>query len=150
MRIADLLPPKEPREGPTMPALVRPIIIRYLDAAGRRVPKGTPGTKRVKERARKWYGTGLPGLPRWKRVPLASDKRVALQKLNELCNKLERRQGNLPDLEQLKRPILDHLADFRDHLESKPDRPGRVQISQKIGRCRRIIEWCEFTVPAEI
>jgi hypothetical protein len=46
-----------------MAHLVRPWIYRYLDKHGKRVPKGTKGARRVKERARKWYGAAIPGLP---------------------------------------------------------------------------------------
>ncbi len=49
-------------------------LVRYTDKQGRRVPKGTPGAKRVKERARKWYGCAIPGYPPKKRVPLCGNK----------------------------------------------------------------------------
>ena len=34
-----------------MASLVRPWIVRYVDRAGRQVPKGTPGARKKKERA---------------------------------------------------------------------------------------------------
>src|SRR5690606_4665457 len=42
--------------GRDMPALFKLRITRYLDEQGRRVPKGTPGARVVRERSRKWYG----------------------------------------------------------------------------------------------
>jgi len=31
-------------------------VVRYRNASGSRVKKGTPGAKKVKEQSRKWYG----------------------------------------------------------------------------------------------
>jgi hypothetical protein len=35
-------------------------IVRYLDAAGKQVPKGTLGSRTVKQKSAKWYGR-VPG-----------------------------------------------------------------------------------------
>ena len=86
-----------------MAHLIRPWVVEYrkavyLDGTGRevakeaagarkgfrRVPKGTPGAKKVRYRAGKWYGQGIPGMPPKKRVPLCSDKRAASTDTNRL------------------------------------------------------------------
>ena len=80
-----------------MAHLIRPWQVRYLDKSGRRVPTGTPGAKKVRQRARKWYGAGLAGLDDRdgrpygrRRVPLATDKNVAKVMLADLIAKAER------------------------------------------------------------
>ena len=82
-----------------MAHLIRPWQVRYIDKDGKRVPKETPGAKRVKERARKMVRRRNP----WPRVrrqtlrqaprPAASDKNVARQRLAELVLKAEARRG---------------------------------------------------------
>jgi hypothetical protein len=76
--------------------LVRPWIVTYVDADGRRCKKGTPGARKVRERASKWYGCAIPGLPPRKRVPLAQDKRSALKLLDKLVEKAERGRAGCP------------------------------------------------------
>ena len=39
-----------------MGALIRQQITVYLDDQGRRVKKGTPGARKVKQKSTKWYG----------------------------------------------------------------------------------------------
>src|SRR5262245_56824929 len=79
-----------------MASLMKPWQVRY-EKDGKRVPRGTPGAKKVKERARKWYGQDIPGLPRRKRVPLLSDKAVARRMLAELVRKGELGEVGLDD-----------------------------------------------------
>src|SRR4051794_26280693 len=104
-----------------MAHLVRPKIVRYIDPkTHKRVPKGTPGATRVKEKAAKWYGKGVPGWPPGKRVPLATDKRVAQRMLDDLVTAAERGQANLTDRFQTHRviPLLDHLSAYGRALEA--------------------------------
>lgn len=39
-----------------MATLLKPWITRYVDVDGHQVRKNTPGARKVKERAAKWYG----------------------------------------------------------------------------------------------
>jgi hypothetical protein len=123
-----------------MAHLIRPWTYRYLDAEGRRVPKGTPGARRVKERARKWYGAKIPGMPKGKRVPLASDKRAAQQMLAERVRKAERKAAGLTDPfeEHRARPLTDHAEDFARYLADKGD--GEDHVTRTRRRCLAVLE----------
>ena len=132
-----------------MAHLVRPQIVRYIDPkTGKRVPKGTPGAKRVKEKAAKWYGKGVPGWPPKKRVPLATDKGVARKMLNDLVEKAERGIAGMADREEAARPIAEHLSAFEAHLKAGEATAKQVRI--KIGRARAVIEGCGFELLADI
>src|SRR5262245_55980869 len=115
-----------------MATLIRPWQTRHVKD-GKRVPKGTPGARKVKERAHKWYGQGIPGLPPRKRVPLASDKTVARQMLAALERDGERGRVNLPTAAEKARTLLDHLEDYERHLLAE----GACQehTSKSVGRC---------------
>jgi integrase len=135
-----------------MAHLVRPWTYRYLDADGQRVPKGTPGARKVKEKARKWYGAGIPGLPKSKRVPLATDKNVAKVMLADLVRKAERGEAELEDgataagtvkLEQ-------HLADFEASLRDRLTPVGEEHIRLVMSRIRKTFAACSFKYPGDI
>jgi len=134
-----------------MASLVRPWIYRYLDKDGHRVKKGTPGAKRVKERARKWYAQGVPGQPPKKRIPLASDKEAARQLLAKLVKRAERGEAGFEDsiTDARRRSLSEHLADFEAALRAKP-KTSEKQVRQVVSRVRRIIEDCGFTYPDDI
>jgi excisionase family DNA binding protein len=127
-----------------MASLVKPIIIRYLDATGRQVPKGTPGARPVKERAKKWYAQGVPGWPRHKREPLATHKMTAQALLNRLVEDALRGQAGLTDKYAKHRaaPVADHLAAYRKHLEAKGDTPKHVELVT--ARVREVCDGCGF------
>jgi integrase len=132
-----------------MAFLVRPWTYRYIKD-GKRVPKGTPGAKRVKERARKWYGVGIAGLPPRKRVPLASDKTVAQKMLADRVRKGERAVAGLstPLDEHEQRPLLEHLEDFGRDLAAKGDTAEYVQ--KTTNRCRAILNGIEAVTLGEL
>jgi integrase len=123
-----------------MATLVRPWQVRYVKD-GKRVPKGTPGAKKVKERAHKWYGQGIPGLPPKKRVPLASDKTVARQMLAELERDGERGKVKLPTAAEKRRTLADHLADYERFLLGKGD--GAKHTRDTAHRVKIILKACE-------
>jgi integrase len=103
-----------------------------------------------KERARKWYGQGIPGLPPRKRVPLASDKSVAQRMLAERVNQGERKEAGLttPFDDHECRPLKEHLEDFGRYLAAKGDTEGHVQKTQ--GRCRAILKGIEADTLGEL
>src|SRR5260370_28109192 len=75
--------------------------------------------EKFKSRSRKWWGRYRDENGTERRVPLAADKAAAQAMLNELVRQLELRIAGLesPFDKHLKRPLAQHLADFRAILE---------------------------------
>jgi integrase len=123
-----------------MAHLVRPWTYRYLDKDGKRVPKGTPGASKIKEKSTKWYGAKIPGYPKGKRVPLSSNKRVALDMLNKLITKGERREKGLDDPmdDERLRPLAEHLDAFDRYLAAKGGTADHV--AKTVNRCRALLD----------
>ncbi len=121
-----------------MAHLIRPWI-SYYTKNGKRVPKGTKGAKRVKQRARKWYAAGLPGWPKGRRKPLCADKTTATRMLAKLIHKAEREAAGLvsPEEEHAKTPIESHLEDFERYLTAKGGTAKHVRETMQ--RCRAAI-----------
>jgi integrase len=151
-----------------MPSLFKVTIVQYwlrnvwLDAAGqpcskdtpgarfvkaRKVPKGTPGAKKVKKKSGKWYGR-LPG--ETKPVPLSSNKVAAQQLLAEMVKKAELgRAGMLdPFEEHRKRPLAEHLADYRRELEARGNAPRYTALV--ISRLQDLLDGCGFIFPGDL
>lgn len=128
-----------------MAHLVRPWIVRYIDPkTKKRVPKGTPGAKKVRERSAKHYAAGVAGLPAGKRVPLATDKTVAQRMLADLVLRAERGQAGIDDKlhAQRVRPLAEHLADFRRALEARGKTTKHVrQTNQHV---QDAFDGCDF------
>ncbi len=141
-----------------MAYLVRPTKTEYRDAAGSRVPKGTPGAKKVTVRASKWYGRGIPGLPPKKRVPLATDKTAARRMLADLVARAEQGQAGLPDRDAARSPLTDHLEAFKADvslgLGSKGGRkrraPSEEQVTLVVQRVQHVLDGCRFVMPADL
>lgn len=116
-------------------------IVRYLDAEGKQVPKGTLGARKVKEKSAKWYGR-VPGAAR--PVPLCANKSAAQLMLGELVRKAELAKAGIsgPYEKHRKRPLLEHLADFENALLAKGDTPK--QARQVASRVRRVLAGCGF------
>lgn len=90
----------------------------YLN--GKRVPKGTPKAKKVKERSEKWFAVWREnGTP--VRVPLCTDKAAARKMMVDLLKAKERKEAGLVDdtLGHLTSPIQGHLDDFLGTLKTK-------------------------------
>src|SRR3954471_16194564 len=104
-----------------MASLLKPWVIRYVDHQGRQVAKGTPGARKRKERAAKWYGQYVDADGKRRRVPLCTDKVAARQMLAELERKAERTKVGVVDrfAEYRKAPLDSHLADYETHLRNK-------------------------------
>jgi integrase len=105
--------------------------VRYVDANGKRCPKGTPGARKRKERSPIYYGsyrdpsTGQVVPP----VPLYTDKEASKRELGELVKKAERREVGLssPYEREVKRPLAEHLADYEAKLQSGQRSAGHVR-----------------------
>jgi hypothetical protein len=102
-----------------VPAVFKKQIVRYLDAAGRQVPKGTPGAARHEEQSSKWYGR-VPGEARPR--PQCRNRRAAEVMLGDLIRKAENASvgiGPGPFEMHHARPLAGHLADFEAGLLAK-------------------------------
>ncbi|HUY31452.1 MAG TPA: hypothetical protein VMV69_01630, partial [Pirellulales bacterium] len=127
-----------------MAKLFRPKIVRYLSRDGKRVPKGTDGARRVEERGDRWYGQYRDANDVWKRVPLSTDKTAAEFMLCELKRKAERERAGCTDPFEghRRRPLAEHLADYKIHLSAKGNTAKHVSLQS--GRIEAICEACGF------
>ena len=80
-------------------------------------------------KTKKWYGRYRDADGTEHRVPLASDKRLAQQMLNDILNRVEREKAGLVDEEivQAKKSLTEHIDDFQQHLMAKNDKPSHVR-----------------------
>src|SRR5262245_54374305 len=110
-----------------MASLVKIWITRYLDQNGRRVKKGTPGAKKVKERSKVWYGQFKEG-GRYRRVPLYTDKTASSVKLAALVRAAERGEAGLvnPCKDALERDVGEHVQDYLAHLRTQGVNPKHL------------------------
>ena len=122
----------------------------HVDEKGRACRRRLPGARRIRERSRKWYGEfrDVEGVAR--RIPLATDKAASQAMLNEIVRKVERKQAGLydPYEEHGKRPLSDHLQDYRVYLRSKGD--TEKHIDQTIRRIRALFDGCGFRRLADL
>jgi integrase len=133
-----------------MAVLVRQARTRWLDADGRRVPKGTPGARKVTEKGRYWYAQGVPGWKPGKRKRLATNKAAAQQMLAELVRQAERGEAGLSDEASKARcvPLTKHLDAFEEYLRHKPKTITPKQVQLVMTRCRSLVAGCGFeTLP---
>jgi integrase len=137
-----------------MPRVFKKSIVRYIDADGRQVPKGTPGARKVKEKSAKWYGR-VPGAA--KPIPLCRNEGAAEIMLNERVKKAELEKiGVKNDYEPHRlHPLHEHLADFEHELRSTIRRgrkrpPTAKQVALKVGRIRRVLDGCGFRLTADL
>src|SRR5215471_1775220 len=107
----------------------------------RKVKAGTPGAEKVKKKSRKWYGR-VPGNP--KPVPLSTNKVAAQQLLAELVKKAELGRAGIGDPfeDHRKRPLREHLADYRRELEARDNVPRYVALVTS--RLKALLEGCSF------
>jgi integrase len=127
-----------------MANLFKPQIVRYLDAKGHQVRKGTPGARKVKKKASKWYGQFRDMDGKLHREALCTDKRAAGQMLAKLERDAQRSEVGLtdPHAEHRKKHISVHLSDYETHLHHKKITPkGR---SEDMRRLRAVVEGCGF------
>jgi hypothetical protein len=118
---------------------------RFVKA--RKVKAGTPGAKKKKKKSSKWYGR-LPGST--KAVPLATNKVAAQQILAELVKKAELGRAGICDPFEAhrKRPLTDHLGDFRRELEA---RSNALRYSDLvISRLGDLLAGCGFCFTSDL
>jgi len=93
--------------------------------------------KRVKGKSKKWWGRYRDATGVERRVPLAVDKTAAQAMLNEVLRKVEREKAGLidPTEEQRKRPLSEHVADFKRYLKNKGVTPKQVHTASAQLQC---------------
>ena len=130
-----------------MPSVFKKSVVRYLDTAGKQVPKGTPGARKHKEKSSKWYGR-VPGAA--KPVPLCANKTAAQMMLNELVKKAELAKAGIVDPFEAhrKRPLVEHLADYIGELKARGDDARHVSIVRS--RLAALIDGCGLVFLADV
>ncbi len=130
----------------SMAHLVRQSKTYFVDASGARVPKGTPGAKKVREKSAKWYGAGIPGQGK-KRFPLASDKRVAEKMLADLVTKAERGQALMPEKGEASRSLDPLVVEFEATIGRKATEKHTRTVG---GHVRRVLTGCKIATLADL
>ena len=133
-----------------MASLFRPVFVRYLDSAGRRVSKQTPGATPKRERSKTWWANyrGVDG--KRNRVSLHDDRDTAESMLADLVKRVRREESGDADPFEAsrKRPLAEHIAEFEKHLAAKNRTPHHVY---KIGSYfRRVADACEWKTLAAL
>jgi Site-specific recombinase XerD len=84
--------------------------------------------EKVKTQSKKWWGQFRDANGRLHRHPLAVDKLAAQAMLNELVRQVEREKAGLvdPTDRQRRRPLEEHIAEFRAYLKNKAVTPKQV------------------------
>lgn len=118
-----------------MASLVRIWMTRYQDGDGTRVPKGTPGAIKVKERSTVWYGQ-YKVAGKWKRVPLYTDKQASNVRLGELVKAHERGEVGMidPHKEAMGRDVGEHVADYIRHMRTEGANPKHLSERERLVR----------------
>jgi integrase len=101
--------------------------------------------KKTKARSKKWWGRYKDALGVDRRVPLARDKAAAQAMLNELVLKAEREAAGQTDPfeEHGKRPLMEHVDDFEQHLRHKGNTEQHVgELATKV---RKIVGGCKWS-----
>lgn len=130
------------------PYLFQPVVIRYTlpdgsnrTADGKRVTSKTPGAVRTVTNSRKWYGR----LPDGTRVPLAESKDIAKRMLDKLRGDAQMEAVGIPVQMRVEvdRPLTEHAADYRQHLEAKGNTGDYVQHTH--ARILDVLTGCNVT-----
>jgi hypothetical protein len=89
--------------------------------------------RKTRTKSRKWWGRYRTAVGVERRVPLAADKAAAQAMLNEILRNVDRERAGLvdPTEQQRKRPLGEHLADFKRYLTNKGVTPKQVRESTK-------------------
>src|SRR5262249_13963435 len=124
---------------------------RFRDRGGELITAPlTKDGKRVRMTVKKKYGTFKDPSGRTKHVPLFADAEASQQRLAELVRKAERSATGLGDAfeEHHKRPLTEHVADFRRHLEAEGDCPEHVR--KTCAQIQAILDGCGFVFIADL
>src|SRR5207248_9015416 len=117
---------------------------------GKRVTKNTPGAVRVDlGRSDIYYGR-YKTTHGFETVPLCADKTASKQMLAKLVTDAKLAEHGLGDKfdEHRRRPLADHLEDYRRHLEAKGNTAKHVRLT--VGRIREALDGCRFVTLADL
>jgi integrase len=130
--------------------LLKPWIVRYLNPDGRQVAKGSPGARKVKERAAKWYGQYIDLDGRRRRVPLCTDKVAARQMLANLERDVQLGQAGMVDryAKHRRSSIDSHVSDYETHLRNKGLSPKGMY--EELRKLRAVLGGCEVRTLADL
>jgi hypothetical protein len=125
-------------------------IVRYYTPDGQRCGPGQPGAVKHVEESKKYYG--LVPQPNGKRkpVPLCPDLGRSKQLLNKLLADAAFRQHGMADPYEphRKRPLADHLADFRAALSAKGNSPDYIALV--LGRLVALTDGCGWQTLGDV
>jgi len=133
-------------------ALFKPKWRVWRDDGGNRVKANTPGAKPVTIESDVWYTRYKDAAGKWVKQRLTqpnsdvgvTDKQQAIRREAAIISGVaEEREAGGAWVRQAKRPLAEHVADFRKHLQAKGDTPKHVK--QHVGRVERLVDGCGFT-----
>ena len=95
-------------------------------------------------KSKKWWGRYRASNGKERRVPLAADKTAAQAMLNDLVRKAEREAAGLidPTDDHAKRPLKQHIADYRRHLTAKGNTTSHIKLT--ISYIEKVVAGCKF------
>ncbi len=136
-----------------MASLFRPTIIRFIDRAGKQVPKGTPGAKRVREKSQTWRAKYVDAKGKAKTVSLFDDKQASQARLAEILHQVrEEHAGVVRPVDPFElhraRPLTEHIADWEKTLRSRER--AEKHVFKLISYLTRIATACEWTTLANV
>ncbi len=133
-----------------MVGIYRPTIIRYVDTQGHRVRKGTPGARRVREKSKTFWGRCADANGKVRPVGLCDDEQAAEAMLAEMKQRAKRiARGDIDPFEDhRKRPLAEHVEDFRSFLESKGNTTSHVAMT--VQRITAAFDGCKFKKLADL
>src|SRR5262249_36179821 len=119
---------------------------------GTRVTKQTPGAVKVDEGfAETWYGKYADASGKVHRVRLCKDKTASKQMLAKLVTEAALAEHGIADparQEQRKRPLVEHLADYRRHAEANGNCPQHV--AKTCARIEAVFAGCGFVLVSDL
>jgi site-specific recombinase XerD len=106
--------------------------------------------EKVRTQSKKWWGQFKDANGKLRRHPLAIDKMAAQAMLNDLVKQVEREKAGLvdPTDRERKRPLAEHIADFRRFKENRD--VGAKQISEILRQLERIVKECTWRTIADL
>lgn len=150
-----------------MATLYRPTITRFVDKNGNRVPKGTPGAKRIREKSQTWRARYKDASGKVRTVSLLDDKDLSEAKLAAILQRVREEKAGIrkfdPFEEHRETPLFcpkcsgegcvndkgrsiacatNHLDAFQDHLSAKGGTERHVV--QTLRRIRHAFTSCGF------
>ncbi|MHB1034705.1 MAG: tyrosine-type recombinase/integrase [Pirellulales bacterium] len=145
-----------------MASLCKPTYVRPVPPDAKIVTKGGKKFARIKRRglpldcplsddgtkitvqSEKWYVSYCDANGKRKRVPAYRDERASRAKLQEIELHVEHQQAGIADpfQEHHKRPLAEHLDDYRGAMRAKGNTP--LTVSNLCGKVEKLLEGCKY------